>query len=56
MNGDAYHLPINWTTLASGVFFLGGIAILTWSKFNMCTFLLYWIPDLPDAVKLLMAC
>lgn len=56
MQGDSYRLPINWTTLASGAFFLGGIGILTWSKFSMCSFLLYWIPNLPDAFKLFMSC
>jgi hypothetical protein len=54
--GDTYQLPINWTTLASTTFFLGGIGILAWSKFNMCSFLNYWLPDLPDAVRIFLAC
>jgi hypothetical protein len=53
---DAYRLPINLETIVSAIFFLGGIGILVWSKFEFCTFLAYWFPSLPDAVKLLLAC
>jgi hypothetical protein len=53
---DAYRLPINLETLVSAIFFLGGIGILVWSKFEFCAFLAYWFPPLPDAVKLLLAC
>jgi len=53
---DAYRLPINLETVVSAIFFLGGIGILIWSKFEFCTFLAYWFPPLPDAVKLLLAC
>jgi hypothetical protein len=53
---DTYQLPIHLTTLASLAFFLGGIGILTWSKFSMCLFLTYWIPNLPDAVRILLSC
>ena len=56
LRGDSYRLPINFTTLTSGAFFLSGIGLLTWSKFNMCSFLLYWIPNIPDALKLLISC
>ena len=53
---DARRLPINFDAIASTVFFLGGIGILIWSKFNFCTFLAYWFPPLPEAVKLLLSC
>ena len=53
---DAYRLPINPETVISAIFFLGGIGILIWSKFEFCAFLAYWLPPLPDAVKLLLAC
>jgi hypothetical protein len=53
---DAYRLPINLETVVSAIFFLSGIGILVWSKFELCVFLAYWFPPLPDAVKLLLAC
>jgi hypothetical protein len=53
---DAYRLPINLETILSAIFFLGGIGILVWSKFEFCVFLAFWLPPLPEAVKLLLAC
>ena len=53
---DAYRLPINLETILSAIFFLGGIGILVWSKFEFCAFLAFWLPPLPEAVKLLLAC
>lgn len=53
---DAYRLPINLEAVVSAIFFLGGIGILVWSKFEFCAFLAYWFPPLPNAVKLLLAC
>ena len=53
---DAYRLPINLETILSAIFFLGGIGILVWSKFEFCAFLAFWFPPLPEAVKLLLAC
>lgn len=53
---DAYRLPINLETIVSAVFFVAGICILVWSKFEFCAFLAYWFPPLPGAVKLLLAC
>jgi len=53
---DAYRLPINLETVISAIFFLGGIGILVWSKFEFCAFLAYWFPPTPEAIKLLMAC
>ena len=53
---DAYRLPVNLETVVSAIFFLGGIGILIWSKFEYCAFLAYWLPTLPDAVKVLLAC
>jgi hypothetical protein len=51
-----YRLPINLESIVSAIFFLGGIGILTWSKFELCAFLAYWLPPLPDAVRLLLSC
>jgi len=53
---SAYSLPISFNTILSAVVFLGGIGILTWSKFNICVFLGYWLPTLPDTIKLLLTC
>jgi len=53
---DAYRLPVNLDTILSGIFLLGGISILAWSKFELCTFLVYWFPPMPDAIKLLLSC
>ena len=49
-------LSLNLETIASVGVLLAGIGILTWSRFNLCTFLAYWLPDLPTAIKLLLAC
>jgi hypothetical protein len=53
---DVYRLPLRLETLASTVFFLGGVGILWWSKFNHCAFLARWLPDLPEALRLLLSC
>jgi hypothetical protein len=53
---DVYRLPINLESIVSGIFFLSGIGILIWSKFDLCPFLAYWIPSLPDIVKLVLSC
>ena len=53
---NAYSLPISFSAILSAVIFLGGIGILTWSKFNVCVFLGYWLPTLPEALNLLLAC
>jgi hypothetical protein len=55
-DGDLYRLPINLETIASAVVFLGGVGILKWSNFNLCAFLAYWQPDLPEAIRLLLSC
>jgi hypothetical protein len=54
--GNVYSLPISFSTLASIAIFLGGIGILTWTKFELCVFLGYWVPTLPEAIKLLLSC
>ena len=53
---NAYRLPINLESIVSAIFFLGGISILVWSKFNLCAFLAYWFPPLPDMAKVLLSC
>jgi hypothetical protein len=55
-NSNVHALPINLETLLSAAFLLGGIGLLTWSKFSVCAFLGYWLPDLPDAIMFLLAC
>ena len=49
-------LPINLETIASAFVFLAGIGILTWTKFSLCAFLIYWLPDLPVAIQFWLAC
>jgi predicted small integral membrane protein len=53
---DAYRLPISLETITATIFFLGGIGILGWSKFNLCAFLAHWLPSLPETVRLLLSC
>ena len=52
----AYRLPLNLETFTSTIFFLGGIGILVWSKFELCSFLEYWVPSLPEIAKLVLSC
>lgn len=53
---NAYRLPISLETIVSTVFLVGGIWILIWSKFELCGFLAYWFPPLPDLAKLVLSC
>lgn len=53
---SAYRLPINLETIAATAVFLAGMGLLWWSKFNFCAFLAYWLPDLPEAIRLLISC
>jgi hypothetical protein len=53
---NIYRLPLNLETIISLIFFLGGIGILIWSKFEYCAFLAYWLPSLPDVARLLLSC
>jgi len=53
---DAHRLPINLETVASTIFFLGGIGILAWSKFEPCAFLAYWLPSMPSVIRLFLSC
>ncbi len=54
--GNVYRLPFNVETVASAAFLIGGLGILGWAKFDLCAFLLYWMPDLPEAIRILLAC
>ena len=54
--GNVYRLPFNLEIVASTVFLLAGAGILTWAKFDHCTFLAHWLPDLPEAIRLLLSC
>jgi len=49
-------LPINLEAIMSMIFFLGGIGILIWSKFEFCAFLTYWLPSTPEVMRLLLSC
>src|SRR5512134_3199106 len=53
---DVHRLPVSLETIASMIFFLAGIGILTWSKFNLCAFLAFWLPSLPEAIRLFLSC
>jgi hypothetical protein len=55
-DSNTRRLPINLETILAAAFFLGGAGILTWSKFNLCGFLRYWVPNLPDAIMFLLSC
>lgn len=54
--GNTYSLPISFSTLASIAILVGGIGILARAKFELCVFLAYWLPTLPEAIKLLLGC
>jgi hypothetical protein len=54
--GDWYRLAFNLETIASAALFLAGIGVLKWSNFSLCAFLTYWLPDLPEAIRLLLSC
>jgi len=54
--GAFRRIPINLEIIVSTVLFLGGMGVLKWSKFNACTFLSYWLPELPDVLRLLLSC
>lgn len=54
--GNVTRLPINLETIASAALLLGGISILSWSSFEACTFLNYWLPSLSSVYKVLLAC
>ena len=53
---DFRRVPINLETIISTALFLSGMGVLTWSKFTACAFLAYWLPELPDALMLLLSC
>jgi len=55
-NKDMVRLPINIETIASAILFIGGMWILSWSKFNLCAFLAYWAPNISDAIMFLLSC
>jgi hypothetical protein len=55
-DGNWYRLPLNLETIASGAVFLAGIGMLTWSKFELCSFLAYWVPNLDAGIKFWLSC
>ena len=54
--GNWHRLPINLATVASGAVLLAGVGLLTWSKFNLCAFLAYWVPNLDAGIKFWLSC
>jgi len=54
--GNVYRMPFNLETIASTLFLLTGIAILSWTKFDACAFLDRWLPDLPEAARIFLSC
>lgn len=53
---DTTRLPINLETIVSTAFLLGGIGILIWSRFELCSFLGYWFPPLPELARSVLSC
>lgn len=53
---NVYRLPINLETIGSTAVLLAGLGILWWSNFKFCAFLAYWVPDLPELIRLLLSC
>jgi hypothetical protein len=53
---NTYRLPLNLDTIASSLCFLAGIGILAWSKFELCSFLAYWLPSLPAIARSVLSC
>ena len=51
-----YRLPINIETMIAALILLAGIGILGWSKFDLCTFVSYWIPNLPNVFMATLRC
>lgn len=55
-SGNVKRLPINLESIASAAMLLGGLGILAWSNFELCSFLNYWLPSLSSVYKVLLAC
>jgi hypothetical protein len=53
---DTYRFPVDLEMIVSAIFFVGGIAILIWSRFELCAFLAYWLPSMPAAIRVLLSC
>jgi hypothetical protein len=51
-----FRLPLNLETIVSSLFFLAGIGILMWADFDLCTFLAYWLPPLPQVARSVLSC
>ena len=55
-NRSLYRLPVNIETIIAALILLAGIGVLAWSKFNLCAFISYWAPNLPNAVMAALKC
>jgi hypothetical protein len=55
-HGDVYRLPFRLETIAATLLLLAGVGILVWSKFEICSFLAYWLRGMPEALKMFLSC
>jgi hypothetical protein len=53
---DLYRLPVNIETIISTIILVAGIGILKWANFDPCSFIAYWLPDLPRTVMVALHC
>jgi len=55
-SNSSHRLPINLQTAASTAFVLSGMGILTWSKFDICVYLAYWLPGMSESIRFWLSC
>jgi len=51
-----YSLPINLATIAAAAFVFVGLGILARTHFNLCSFINYWLPQIPYGIKFFLSC
>src|SRR5690349_22732948 len=50
-----FRLPLTLETIVSSIIFLGGIGVLLWTDFELCAFLAFWLPSLPEVARLVLS-
>jgi len=55
-NRVGFNLPINIETIISTIIMLCGLGILAWSNFDLCKFIVYWLPNLPKTLMITLQC
>ena len=55
-SGNVYRMSFNFETIAATLVLLAGVGILIWTKFDLCSFLQRWLPDLQQAMRLFLSC